>query len=199
MLQKTLSQDELSRLEKFHFDIDRERMLVARCALRDILAQYLHQAPSAIQFQYTDLGKPYLNASTLKFNVSHAHHCILIAIANDMDIGIDVEYHQKTVDYLSIAQEFFAHDEYTNLLKFTPKERHLAFYRLWTQKEAFLKGIGTGLSVPLNQSETLKKSEKYNKWQISEIHLGEDYVAALATAEKHEKFFFWDWEQFKRD
>ena len=191
--QKTLSQDELSRLEKFHFDIDRERTLVARGGLRNILARYLNKAPSDIAFQYTEFGKPFLNQSFLKFNVSHAHHCILIAIADNMDVGIDVEYSKKTFDYLSIAKEFFTLEEYVFLLTFSAKERQCAFYRLWTQKEAILKGIGLGLNVPLNQFDVSKN----NEWQLSNINPGEEYTAALATSEKPNKIFLWDWKKIQ--
>lgn len=210
-LQHSLSQDELSRLEKFHFESDRERTLVARGGLRDILARYLNKAPSNIQFHYTKLGKPFLNHTTLNFNVSHAHHCILIAIADGMLVGIDVEYNQKVFDYLSIAKEFFTHTEYANLLTFPFEKRHFAFYRCWTQKEAFLKGIGKGLHVPLDQfevsifpsenqkkleiSENLNNPQKNSEWYLSNINPGEDYIAALATSEKHNKISLWDWKK----
>lgn len=188
-LQKTLSEDELSRLEKFHFDSDRDRMLVARGALRDILARYLNKAPSTVQFHYTEFGKPFLNQSSLKFNVSHAHHCILIAIANNMDVGIDVEYSKNAFNYLSIAKEFFTLKEYAFLLTLNAEERQCAFYRFWTQKEAILKGVGLGLQVPLNQFDVSKN----NEWQLSDISLGEDYIAALATSKNPNKIFLWDW------
>jgi len=210
-LQKTLSPDELLRLEKFHFETDRERMLVARGGLRDILARYLNTAPSTIQFHYTARGKPFLTQTTLSFNVSHANNCILIAITDNMLVGVDVEYHKKSFDYLSIAREFFTRNEYTNLLTVHPDERHLAFYRCWTQKEAFLKGIGMGLHVSLDQfevsvfpfenpkilevSQNLNHSEKNREWYISDINPGEDYSAALATSKTHNEIFLLDWKK----
>lgn len=210
-LQKTLSPDELLGLEKFHFETDRERMLVARGGLRDILARYLNTAPRKIQFHYTEHGKPFLNQTTLNFNVSHANNCILIAITDNMLVGVDVEYHKKLFDYLSIAREFFTRNEYTNLLTVHPDEKSLAFYRCWTQKEAFLKGIGTGLYVSLDQfevsvfpfenpkileiSKNFNHSEKNREWYISHINPGEDYIAALATSKKHNGIFLLDWEK----
>lgn len=210
-LQKTLSPDELLRLEKFHFETDRERALVARGGLRDILARYLNTTPSKIQFHYTEHGKPFLNQTTLNFNVSHANNCIVIAITENMLVGVDVEYHKKSFDYMSIAREFFTRNEYANLLTFHSEERHLAFYRCWTQKEAFLKGIGMGLHVPLDQfevsifpfenpkvlevSKNLNNFEKNKGWYISHINPGEDYSAALATSKKHNEISLLDWKK----
>jgi 4'-phosphopantetheinyl transferase len=101
-LQKTLSQDELLRIKKFRFEADRERMLVARGGLRDILARYLNAAATSVQFDYTEFGKPFLKQGTLNFNVSHSNNCILIAITDNMLVGIDVEYHKKLFNYLTI-------------------------------------------------------------------------------------------------
>lgn len=190
-LQKTLSQDELSRLKTFHFEIDRERTLVARGGLRDILARYLNKTPSDIVFQYTEFGKPTLKNIILNFNVSHANNCILIAITKHMRVGIDVEYHKSTLEHLSIAKKFFTQKEYAHLLILPSDERNVTFYHYWTQKEAFLKGIGLGLQIPLNQ---LDISEN-NEWQFSNINPGIDYIATLATSEKHNKISLWNWEK----
>jgi len=207
-LQRTLSQDELCRLESFFFNIDRERTLVARGGLRNILGRYLKESPNTIQFHYTPLGKPYLKNVTLNFNVSYSKNCIVIAITDSILVGIDVEYYNQAFDYLSIAGQFFTKNEYSNLLAFPPEERCLAFYRYWTLKEAFLKAIGKGLHAPLNHfevsffpsegpkipiSDKLGNSEKNINWQLLEINLGKDYTAALVTSESYNKISLWNW------
>lgn len=191
-LQKSLSQNELARLEKFHFEIDKERALVTRGTLRDILARYLNQTPGSIQFQYTELGKPFLNQSILNFNVSHSKNCILIALTKNMSVGIDVEYCTTELDFLSIAKEFLTQKEYMHFLTLPTPDRNLAFYRSWTRKEAILKSLGTGFSIPPNQIEVSEN----NPQQLSDIDVGKDYIAALASAKEHNKIFLWDWKVF---
>ena len=151
--EEVLSSDEHIRLKKYHFEIDRDRFLVARGGLRNIIARYLDALPKDISFNYSKFGKPYLNHSSLCFNVSHSGNYILYAIAQDVHIGIDVEECKHDIDFLSIAKQFLSESEYNKFLTVSPAERWLAFYRCWTRKEAVLKAIGKGLFFPLYQLE----------------------------------------------
>ncbi|MEO6220984.1 MAG: 4'-phosphopantetheinyl transferase superfamily protein, partial [Ginsengibacter sp.] len=58
-----------------------------------------------------------------------------------------------------------------------------SFYNLWTQKEAFLKAIGTGLHVPLNKIEINNSKITWNKkdWFLNEIVLDNKYVSHICT------------------
>jgi 4'-phosphopantetheinyl transferase len=208
ILQDSLSSDELYRVKKFHFKPDQERALVSRGGLRNILARYLNKMPNEIVFHYTPLGKPYLNNSTLNFNLSHSNLCVLIGIRENNLIGVDVEYYKKTVDYIPIAKNFFSQHEYAALSALPFEKQPLAFYRCWTRKEAFLKAIGNGLQTPLDQftvnflpfeepsieiSHTFDGPEKNRGWQLSEINPGENYIGAFASPEKYNKICLWDW------
>jgi 4'-phosphopantetheinyl transferase len=66
-----LSQDEKARATRLHFDIHRERFIIARAFLRKILHLYTGISPELIQFIYGRHGKPSINYP-LQFNVSHS-------------------------------------------------------------------------------------------------------------------------------
>lgn len=61
-LAQTLSDDEMSRAERFRLERDRRRFIVARGVLRAILGQYLDVEPSRLCFSYGEHGKPSLSA-----------------------------------------------------------------------------------------------------------------------------------------
>ena len=57
----TLSPEEKARADRFHFANDRNRFVVARGLLRELLGRYLQQAPAALEFSYGQHGKPALS------------------------------------------------------------------------------------------------------------------------------------------
>jgi 4'-phosphopantetheinyl transferase len=61
---------------------------------------------------------------------------------------VDVETINPGLDYANLAQRFFSETE-NQWLRACPEPRRLrCFYRIWTRKEAWLKGKGGGFSDP---------------------------------------------------
>lgn len=73
----TLAPDERTRAERFHFQRDRERFIIAHGVLRAILGLYLNRAPECLSFCYSSHGKPALAwedaGDALRFNMSHSN------------------------------------------------------------------------------------------------------------------------------
>src|SRR4029077_8471698 len=94
-LEPMLSADEQERARRFRFDDDRRRYLGGRGLVRVLLGRYLQIAPDRVRFDYTRFGKPHLAAGveprSLQFNVSHSGELLLIAIAADRALGVDLE------------------------------------------------------------------------------------------------------------
>ena len=140
--QDFLDADEQARAEKFISPVHRQRFRDTHNGLREILAKYIHQSPQEIMFDKTVSGKPILKKfPELYFNLSHSEDIALCAISNN-PVGIDVEYLDKDFDFINIAKRFFGPSEVV--------KNKLDFFRLWTQKECYLKSQGKGVSAGLD-------------------------------------------------
>ena len=197
--QDLLSPDELSRTERFRFQKDRQRFLVTRGLLRIILSRYLGSEPGQLCFAYNSHGKPALIPSsaprTLSFNLSHAHGLLLVAITQNRQVGIDVEYTRAPLpDVEQIAERFFSVEEKQTLRALPPNERHQVFFRCWTCKEAYLKARGEGLSLSLDRlavalipgepAPLLRVQgapQETRRWSLRELIPAPGYVATLAV------------------
>src|SRR3989442_13523096 len=110
-LYATLTPYERTRSARFQFERDRQRFIVTRGVLRDLLGRYLQTQPGQISFVYNASGKPDLSpefGSRLKFNLSHSAGVALIAVATDSNVGVDLEYIRPQPDYTGISRRFFS-------------------------------------------------------------------------------------------
>jgi 4'-phosphopantetheinyl transferase len=146
-----LSDDEQARARRFHFSRDRDRFVAGRGMLRTILSRYTRIAPASLRFSYNPSGKPALDHldATLHFNLSHSHGAALCAVTRGRGIGVDIE-RISPVDHLALAQRFFAPRERDVLLALPADALGTAFFDCWVRKEAYIKAIGAGLSLPLD-------------------------------------------------
>jgi len=152
-LRARLSSDELARAARFHFERDRTRFLVARAALREILAHYLGASPAEIAFVYGDHGKPALAPphGDLRFNLSHSHGLALCAVTRGREVGVDVERIRELDDLEDLARSVFSARELAALHRLPEPGLLAGFFTGWTRKEAFIKALGEGLSHPLKR------------------------------------------------
>lgn len=187
-----LNEDEKKRAQRYFFDKHRRRFIAARAGLRCILSRYLNLAPVQIHFNYAKFGKPELsklhNPDNIRFNVSHSGDLALYALLRDDEVGIDIEkINRHSIE--GIAERFFAKTECEAWVRLPSEQKKEAFYRIWTQKEAFIKAVGEGLSYPLDKFSVnvtppagLLTLEQGNpkQWRIQVIEMEAGYSAALA-------------------
>lgn len=94
-------------------------------------------------------GKPYFpDYPDIHFNVSHSEKRV-IAVFADTEVGCDIEY-MASAD-LKLAERFFCKAEYEFIMEHQGQEREEAFYRIWTLKESFVKAVGSGLMLPMDE------------------------------------------------
>lgn len=196
-----LSSDELQRAARFRFDKDRSEFMVSRGTLRRLLGCYLQVPPKELRFAYSAYGRPGLAgdapSTMLDFNVSHSGGVALLAFARDRKIGIDVEKVRRDFGTSEIAERFFSTAERAALRDLPQQQRHEAFFRCWTRKEAFIKALGEGLSHPLDQFDvslapgtpaallaTRPDPKEVGRWTLWNIQTPGDYAAALAAESK---------------
>lgn len=192
-----LSPDEQSRADRFRFEQHRHRFIIGRGLLRVLLSQYLPMQPDQICFTYSDRGKPFLSASyeypAIQFNVSHSHEAALYAFTRQRTVGVDLEY-VRPIEAEALVRRFFSEQEWCYFQTLPPNQQQFAFFRAWTQKEAYLKAIGEGLAYPLNQVEVAidptlptqflklgNDPSAAHNWQLTELHPVQGYVAALVV------------------
>ena len=195
-LRAVLSEDELKRAERFHFDLHRWHFVAGRAILRHLLSLYTGIEPGQLQLEYTRNGKPYLpgmeDESGIRFNLSHSGGMAVYAFTRGREVGIDIE-HQRPIDDINrIAERNFSAMEYSTLGTLPDVEKLEAFYLCWTRKEAFIKAIGEGISFPLQQFDVTLipgeparllavdgSQEKAKRWSMHNLTIAEGYAAAL--------------------
>jgi 4'-phosphopantetheinyl transferase len=187
----TLSLEEKARADRFHFANDRNRFVVARGLLRELLGRYLHKAPDGLEFSYGEHGKPSLAganvSSGLCFNLSHSAGLAVYAIARERNLGIDVEHAQPDSAGDEIAKRYFSGREVSDLRSLPLEARVEGFFHCWTRKEAYLKATGMGLQIPLDSFSVSLLPEKpaqflggvEPRWHMAAYHPAEGYVAAV--------------------
>jgi 4'-phosphopantetheinyl transferase len=90
------------------------------------------------------------------------------------DLGVDIEKIRLLEDMHQIADRFFCPEEAQELLGLPRAEQESAFFNCWTRKEAYIKAVGNGLSMPLNGFRvTLKPGDP-----VEFVHLGNDRQGA---------------------
>lgn len=147
-----LDESEQRRAARLRFGHDRRRWILARSAVRQILSRYLGIRPDAVVFHLSPYGKPALgpklDAQSLHFNLSHSNALAVLAVAR-CEVGVDVEYMDQKLSWESLPVQVFSAAEQQHLLSHPPHLQRGVFFRLWTLKEAYIKGRGLGLQIPL--------------------------------------------------
>jgi 4'-phosphopantetheinyl transferase len=144
-----LSDDELERADRFRFERHRRRFITGRAVVRILLGRYANRPPEALDFSYNPQGKPTLkDAGSLEFNFTNSRELALLCVARQTQLGIDLEHLERHADYEGIVNRFFAEREVEELFSIPESRRHSAFLTGWTRKGAYIKALGTGLSLP---------------------------------------------------
>ena len=97
-------------------------------------------------------GKPHLSPASkprLWFNLTHTDGLVACALARK-PVGIDAEQVTRSIDWLGIAERFFAREEVEWIRSVPSNEVARAFLKIWTMKEAVVKAAGRGLAMPLD-------------------------------------------------
>lgn len=148
-----LSDDEKRRAGSFLFPVDRRRFCSSRAFLRTLLSCYAPVQPAEWEFCTNSYGRPEIlfpmTTPRLRFNVSHTRTLVAIAIAQDFDVGIDIEEIREEFP-LSVAHAYFSPEENFELDRLDSESRRLRFFQYWTLKEAYLKARGVGMTLPLD-------------------------------------------------
>lgn len=211
---QTLSIDERLRAERFHFQKDRKRFIVRHGMLRIILGCYLGAKAREIRFYHGKNGKPAIaetcDKGTIQFNLSHSNGVALFAFARKHKIGVDIEHIRDIAETEQIVERFFSTNENEVLRSLSENQKREALFNGWTCKEAFVKALGDGLSLPLDkfdvsllpgESAGLLRiegdSREASQWSIQNFKPAPDYVGALAVKSRLFEIKHMQWEMME--
>jgi len=150
-----LDETEAERARGFRFEKDFRRFVLRRAFLRRLLAAYDDLPVSGLRYAIGPQGKPRLNdaapVSRLHFNTSHSDGRVVVAVTRGLEIGIDIERIREHEQWGDLARRFFSAAEANALAAYDSGGKSDAFFAGWTRKEAFVKALGGGLSIPLDR------------------------------------------------
>jgi 4'-phosphopantetheinyl transferase len=187
-----LSPEERSRAARFVFPKDRGLFIAAHALLRSRLGKAA--GAGRLEFQADRHGKPALNPPhgnpPLLFNLSHTNGLAACVLARGCAVGIDAEEIVPRSGLDAIARWAFTEEERRIIAASSGDKRLEAFYRLWTLKEALVKGIGRGLSLdlqdiafmlePLTLSIATRIGEDASCWRMLEFAPTGEHRMAVA-------------------
>lgn len=94
------------------------------------------------EFYYNEHNKPFLkNYKGWYFNISHCKTAVCCVLSRE-EVGIDIE---EIKEYKEQLAAYISNEEELKALHESVKQAE-DFYKLWTQKEAVFKLIGTGIT-----------------------------------------------------
>ena len=199
-----LGDEELTRMEKFHFPEHRRLYLVSHLLLRTTLSRYSHFLPKSWRFVTNDHGKPRLDPDAgsipLCFSLSHTKGLSVVGVTREGEIGVDVEQARRSVNAAELSRRFFSPEENAALEELPPSRLQAQFPLYWTLKEAYIKALGRGLSHPLDSFSfrlmgerpyrigfSAEEPQEPEGWRFALIAPRPQSVAALCVAAAEDK------------
>lgn len=189
----TLSVAEREHLGGLTSERARRRYGRTRTVLRGLLGSSLGVAPATVALAVATDGKPRLAGEGdpgVRFNLSHAGDLLAIAVAEGCEVGVDVE---SLAARRQVLDGTLTATERARLDALPPERRTAEFLRGWTRKEAYLKGVGCGIRVPLDQLDLAPARAGHRPtalppalategdWTVVDLPLADDHVGAVAV------------------
>jgi len=165
------------RALRYKFEIDAYQFVVGRLLLKHGLKE-MGRFNQLSQITYLENDKPHLDQ--VSFNISHSGDLVVCLLAEQGQIGIDIEQHKPL--NLSDFEAFFTPNEWSHINKAaSPIEK---FFWYWTRKESIIKAMGVNLSY-LHQIEIDASKNHFaqngQEWFLRDLAIGKDYYGALCT------------------
>lgn len=116
---------------------------------RQLDALYCGDSTQVWSLAKTEGGQPYLKGQHAPaISITHSREWIACAIAPEGFVGVDLEV-LKPRDWETLIDQFIHPKEAQWVMSVKGSERDIRGYTCWCRKEAWLKALGSGLTVPL--------------------------------------------------
>lgn len=163
--------------------------LSAHIVLRRILGEYLGLPAREVAFvrePCPGCGEPHGRPAVAgpdgppQFSLSHGSGMVLVAVAS-ATVGADVERTPR-LDTVEMCGPALHPGERAELAANPPEARRRVFGQVWTRKEAYLKGLGTGLSrEPSLDYLGADSGNRPPGWTVLDIPVGSAHHGAVAV------------------
>lgn len=157
--------------------LNRLQFLAGRLLARQLYSEICPE--ETCSFEIGASGKPYFAARPQwGMSITHSGEIVACALNPRGPVGIDAEA-IRPVDF-PVFEPYFLPHEWEYLQQHT--DPPVAFFNLWTRKEAVAKADGRGLGMDFLSIDTLKDIilSGTQSWTCTSIDLQEGYAAALA-------------------
>ncbi len=151
-LVQLLSEEEWERAQGFRTHMLRSRYIAAHAGLRLLIEFQFGLPASRQQFVRNAFGRPYLvERRDVRSSISYSGAYAIIGLSGEREIGVDLETVRPIEDVLELAEIHCTPSERLALRRALKMGRSFSngFLRAWVRKEACVKALERGLSIPL--------------------------------------------------
>ena len=188
----TLCCDRREKTSKLKNPSSARESLVAGLLFQEVVQKELKLSAGDIRILRNKNGKPSIEGyNDFFYNISHSGDMVVMA-AGDTELGIDIEGLRQRAADDKVAQRCFSERE----LKYYhgAKDKTEAFFEIWTMKEAYLKFLGCGISVPLNEFgvDPIERKTEYSRIGVCdrvqfEVKKSDGYIMSLCYENQLDK------------
>ena len=143
-LYDNIDKNRLEKIKKSSNVLFKKEQLGSSLLLNDILENYFFMDITKIEYIYNEFGKPYIKDSNLYFSLSHSNGVIALAVSKE-EIGLDIELIKDVKD--NLALKVMNEAEYNIYKGLSKNDKINYFYEVWTSKEAYVKKLGSALTL----------------------------------------------------
>ncbi|MCF3943146.1 4'-phosphopantetheinyl transferase family protein [Oceanobacillus alkalisoli] len=152
IIEKWLQITKKERVKKIKDNLQKKQSLLGDMITRTVISRKYAIPFQEINYVYNAYRKPSIDVVDCHFNCSHSEKGVFVAFDNH-PIGIDAEKIIPIDSFLELSEMIFTNKERNYVVNGIKMKQLDRFYKLWTIKEGYVKLLGMGLHLPLNQIE----------------------------------------------
>lgn len=164
-----LPNEEINQAMRIKNSSRQKQFLSGRSILRLCLSQLTGTPPQNLVLTRTEKGKLFLPDSPFQFNLSHSQNLLALAFSQSHPVGVDLESSSRQRNFSRLAKRWFSAEEAHWITQSSdPQSIQQKFLSIWTQKEAFAKATGEGLTGNIQDLPTLLQQPSIHHQQIQQ-------------------------------
>ncbi|MEM1123192.1 MAG: 4'-phosphopantetheinyl transferase superfamily protein [Bacteroidota bacterium] len=167
-----------ARIQRYRKVENKYQLLMGRLLLK----KGMHEL-GFVDFRLSDVYYDEFNcpkwSDSVYFNIAHSGNVVACAFSTTQPIGLDIEQ----IRPINLADFDYVLNEVDQQAITKASDPYLAFFKIWTIKEAVTKAMGQGLAIDVQPIYIFEKYALHGdrKWYYQTLDLGEDFAGHLVT------------------